>query len=378
MERQINARQLDVLRWIVEGCPEGRWTVGDKYYKAAANALQNRRLVVVQKIPPPWRAEATDAGRFYAEHGSYPNGHTFSDIDLTPVERVDQVEPRKEPRPAPPEITIRPPAGAMPLRAKTVLPNAKADTPAVRALKMHPHWAAVPKEHFGRVVRIAQHITDEAGRLGWAIILPDHPDANWHGWRGHSSKKPEFIILNAGHKPVDIMAKTFVDRSGGKKRLRIEVGRDYGEIRRIDDGKATFVEDKLRGLFDHVARLSLREQRRQCLYELRAIEIAKEREVAMATAARARTYSEWHAAFSDLQAKWVEHKQRQEFLADFVSRVERAGDAEQEAIENYVRWARTFVEESDPFRNPPVPVGEVPDMSYREWVAARPRQYRDW
>ncbi len=63
----LNARQEAVLRWISEGCPDG---VMDGFtHKTTAVALQNRRLVTVSRKGGVWRAELTDAGRFYLKHG---------------------------------------------------------------------------------------------------------------------------------------------------------------------------------------------------------------------------------------------------------------------------------------------------------------------
>lgn len=43
----LNEGQLDVLRWIADGCPDG---VMEGYtYKTTALALQNRQLVTVSK-----------------------------------------------------------------------------------------------------------------------------------------------------------------------------------------------------------------------------------------------------------------------------------------------------------------------------------------
>lgn len=72
-ERTVNARQREVLGWIVDGCPDGVMT--DPSYKTTAVALRNRRLVTVTKKSGHWRAEATDAGRHFAAHGEYPRGH---------------------------------------------------------------------------------------------------------------------------------------------------------------------------------------------------------------------------------------------------------------------------------------------------------------
>lgn len=66
----LNQRQLAVLRWIADGCPDG--VMAGFSYKTTALALQERRLVRVTKKRGVWRAELTDAGRFYLERGHHP------------------------------------------------------------------------------------------------------------------------------------------------------------------------------------------------------------------------------------------------------------------------------------------------------------------
>ncbi|WP_371407116.1 hypothetical protein OHA10_16620 [Kribbella sp. NBC_00662] len=80
-ERTVNARQLEVLKWIVAGCPEGG--TKDTTYKTTAIALQNRRLATVTKRRSVWKAEATQAGRHFAHHGCYPVGHWTNTSDTT-------------------------------------------------------------------------------------------------------------------------------------------------------------------------------------------------------------------------------------------------------------------------------------------------------
>jgi len=69
----LNERQIAVLRWIHEGCPEGRWN--DFTYKTVAIALQSRRLVSVSKRGGRWKATIEQAGLHYLEHGDFPRGH---------------------------------------------------------------------------------------------------------------------------------------------------------------------------------------------------------------------------------------------------------------------------------------------------------------
>ncbi|WIM87901.1 hypothetical protein PT015_24300 [Candidatus Mycobacterium wuenschmannii] len=69
----LNQRQLDVLRWISDGCPDGRWT--DFTFKTTAAALAWRRLVAVSKRGGVWSAATLPAGEHYLMKGTYPQGH---------------------------------------------------------------------------------------------------------------------------------------------------------------------------------------------------------------------------------------------------------------------------------------------------------------
>lgn len=92
----LNTRQLEVLRWIHEGCPEGRWN--NFSYKNVAIALQSRRLVLVSKRGGRWKAMIEPAGLYYLEHGAFPAGH-FSKRRPNP-QRVDIAQPYSAPRDA--------------------------------------------------------------------------------------------------------------------------------------------------------------------------------------------------------------------------------------------------------------------------------------
>ena len=66
----VNARQLEVLKWIADGCPDG---VMKAYtHKTTAIALPGRRLVAVTRKRGVWQAQLTAAGSYYLEHGRYP------------------------------------------------------------------------------------------------------------------------------------------------------------------------------------------------------------------------------------------------------------------------------------------------------------------
>jgi hypothetical protein len=74
--RSVNARQLEVLRWVADGCPEGRWPDDDFTYKTTAGALKSRGLITVKGHGRTWQAAITDAGTYFLDHGGYPPGHS--------------------------------------------------------------------------------------------------------------------------------------------------------------------------------------------------------------------------------------------------------------------------------------------------------------
>lgn len=76
-ERTVNSRQLVVLKWVVDGCPDG--VMSDSTFKNTAVALETRRLVAISRRGGGWKAEPTAAGRFFLEEGRYPPGHWATD-----------------------------------------------------------------------------------------------------------------------------------------------------------------------------------------------------------------------------------------------------------------------------------------------------------
>ncbi|WP_421874629.1 hypothetical protein [Mycolicibacterium wolinskyi] len=73
LDAPLNARQIEVLSWISDGCPDGRWS--DFTFKTTATALSSRRLVAVSKRGGMWSATILPAGEHYLAKGDYPAGH---------------------------------------------------------------------------------------------------------------------------------------------------------------------------------------------------------------------------------------------------------------------------------------------------------------
>lgn len=98
MSQAINARQLEVLSWIADGCPGGHWPVDDFSYKLSAGALQNRGLATLQGRGRAWSASITDAGTYYLKHGEHPPRHGASrTVGRTSASATDEPSPEATP-----------------------------------------------------------------------------------------------------------------------------------------------------------------------------------------------------------------------------------------------------------------------------------------
>jgi hypothetical protein len=73
-DQPLNDRQLEVLRWVGDGCPDSVMT--GHAHKISASALHDRRLVTVTRKRGAWQATLTLAGAHYLEHGQHPPART--------------------------------------------------------------------------------------------------------------------------------------------------------------------------------------------------------------------------------------------------------------------------------------------------------------
>ncbi|MET4622801.1 hypothetical protein ABIE18_004280 [Arthrobacter sp. 2762] len=62
----LNNRQVKVLRWVRDGCPDGIFTKGYEH-RIIARALERRGLVAITGTGPSWKAVATAAGNTWKE-----------------------------------------------------------------------------------------------------------------------------------------------------------------------------------------------------------------------------------------------------------------------------------------------------------------------
>jgi hypothetical protein len=65
----LTDRQLEVLRWIADHCPDD--VMSGNTHKSSARALESRQLVKISKRNGAWSAVVTDVGSYYLAHESF-------------------------------------------------------------------------------------------------------------------------------------------------------------------------------------------------------------------------------------------------------------------------------------------------------------------
>lgn len=98
--RPVTARQLEVLRWVADGCPQDAWP--DDTHKHSARALEDRGLVAVSRRQGIWHAVLSLAGQHYLDHGCYPNVPAAATAPRRPALKRPLPRPQLPGRPAAP------------------------------------------------------------------------------------------------------------------------------------------------------------------------------------------------------------------------------------------------------------------------------------
>lgn len=407
--KPVNERQLEVLRWIADGCPEGVWE--DFTYKTTAIALQGRRLATVSKRGG-WHAEITDDGRYYLEHGAYQDEQPKparaglakrktarrAPKPVVPpanevTERVDESSTEASPSPQPEMPTIVVPASLRkPHPAVTTLRDSKRDlgiTPSVQ----------------GRALRVLHALAQAAEQRGYRVesVKKQH-DSYGRSWYGSDhliintgeTKEAVRIVQLTDRAPHVLTAKEIKEAEGPWARkppkydhtpneyLRVELDASWDGSRHTwSEGPRGPIDRKLPAVLDEIER---RHER------------AKERRV-QAEAARLERERQWRTAHDRAQVLLQEHH-RAEVLYEQAKDWRRAGElreyvkamrAKADAIASYeeratasewVEWAASFAERLDPLSRPialPAEVEANPDALQPfmgGWSAHGPRAGR--
>lgn len=235
--KTLTEKQVDVLRWISDGCPDGVWT--DNFHRITAAALRTRGFVKTTGRGPTWAATITSAGREYlAQVDSndppaprQPNGSITQQlvddvIAAGGVLRVPQLpwaHPERVDYRRRVEIAQR--LGKVPDGKRLEIAYGQAelvirlvDGPSLAQVEMTPvgmpdqirrhHRTAreyrdrrdrheVSREQLARTVKIVHVIATEADRRGWETSVPDQATKRY-GNDGWTATKYGHVEITAG------------------------------------------------------------------------------------------------------------------------------------------------------------------------------------
>ena len=98
---QLNAVQVAVLTWIVEGCPDGAYPEDSYAHRITARALRSRGLVEISGHGSSWRAVPTERGRLWPEETAADRQERATD-KKTSASALRHISSRQQPsRPVP-------------------------------------------------------------------------------------------------------------------------------------------------------------------------------------------------------------------------------------------------------------------------------------
>lgn len=385
--RRVNDAQRKALDWLAAGSSTNPPDAG---MKTSVQALAARGLAVVRRRRGVWTAEPTDAGRYFAEHGDYPQAAPALQTNRrrTTPRTEDTRAPatrqraRKQPQPDPPEADTTPTPlnqrdEEVPLKQVVRNPH-----PAVREIRDRP--GRLPKFARRRCVLIAHSLVTEAITRGWAVT-PVAGEARRDHWGTRSTHydSGSLLLIDAGHSPIGLIfdevtkrqphqdtPKEAADRGKGRYvwtsgddyvgtgRLRLHLVQDNRKLpTKYVDTATTRIEDKTSTILDAIEAASDQafkwaEQRPLREEEEQARRAERERVAAL----RSR-YEEWEVALIDGAQAWRQHLQLREYLASL-------GQHPPQEAEAFIEWARGYLEATDPGIR--FPEGELPEWTHEE------------
>ncbi|MCV7051276.1 hypothetical protein H7H82_11830 [Mycobacterium heidelbergense] len=181
LDSPLNHRQLEVLRWISDRCPDGRWT--DFTFKTTAAALASRRLVTVSKRRGVWSAAILPAGEHYLTKGQYPEGHWVKrprgpQVDLEPPVKPAVVAKRPvDPHPGSPvtaQSKKQPPSRARELVAEVIAAGGEVQRESKEGRRPYALLVAAVNRH--KLAPEGKQLTIEMGSR-WEISVIRLEDA---------------------------------------------------------------------------------------------------------------------------------------------------------------------------------------------------------
>jgi hypothetical protein len=305
----LNNKQVKVLRWVRDGCPDGIFTKGYEH-RIIARALERRGLLTITGTGPSWKAVTTAAGNTWIEPPSEEakgltveaepdtlirqvlnaGGNLVLSKDSALEKKYEQLVRLSLKSPLRPkgkklEIVL---TGVWGQGPKTIVFTEHFDDyvtaspvpvperrsryhPAVKAYVGNKEWHYVSSEHVSRAARILQAIAAEASKRGMEVLTTqeDTKDSGY-ATKGHlalrtaagvySVKIKEISGPGTGKqkprlwnepktKPAGIEARGWEFVGTGKLELIVNGPETPYNGAQYRDTKTANVEDKLPDLF---------------------------------------------------------------------------------------------------------------------------------
>jgi len=388
----VNERQLEVLRWIADECPDGVMT--DQTHKLSAAALKSRRLVKVSKRGG-WHAEITDDGQYYLNHGEYPEGQQRTSRKASHAGENGAVTAT-----SPSPTATLPPAdqreGTSDLQ-KSTCPEVNVPR---RLTRPHPivlglqdakkDWV-ITAPASNRALRIIQALITTAQRRGWtaesSLRAHVYPAQDWF------RRKYEFVI-NTGETREKVTVLQENDRQRHEpsqrelaekersphwtripeydyipsQRLKIELDAwtSRGKRNTWADRERWSLEDRLPQVIDEIASRSETEKDRRL--EREREEAGRQRSWQLAVETAKARFAEAHRAKVLVRQAddWRQAQELRTYLGAMALIVDGMTDAEEAArSREWLEWGRRYAESLDPLSrrlaipDVPEPTGEA-------------------
>ncbi|MFK0042421.1 hypothetical protein ACIQTW_21505 [Paenarthrobacter sp. NPDC090517] len=417
----LNNRQVKVLRWIRDGCPDGIFTKGYEH-RIIARALERRGLVAITGTGPSWKAVATAAGNTWEEPPR-------EDADGLPVEaepdtlirqvlnaggnlvlpkdsaleknyeqlvRLSLKSPLR-PKGKKLEVVLTGPWNQGP---KTIVFTEHFDDyvtaspvpvpgrisryhPIVKAYVSNKEWHYVSSEHVSRAARILQAIAAEASKRGMELLTAQEATKDSrYATRSHLALRTTAGVYSVKikeisgpgtsktrprrwdepkTKPAWVEARGWEFVGTGKLELIVNGPETPYNGAQYRDTKSGTVEDKLpdliRSLEIYQLRTASKEQKRQREKEERH----HRWETAMASAKE--QYSEhvrWEH-FKENSRTWAAIKQHRSFLDAARVAAESYTGGDSDAILQQLDQAGQTLDTIDPLRDLSLILPKVPE-----------------
>lgn len=406
-QRDVNARQLEVLQWIAGGCRED--VMEDSSYKTTAVALRNRGLADVSKRGG-WHAIITEVGAYYLEHGHYPE---TTPKPPNPVRPKPQKQPSATLAPAsspakkePSELEPTPDVETAKRSARTVPVPKSLRKPHVIVQEMRDGKKPIPttKAVQPRALRIVQAIATAAEQEGWRAQSTGRSRTQW----GSEWDRKDLFVINTGECQIGIRLIQENDRTPHvptayelkrkerydytripdydyvpSTRLRLELAGwgAHGRTYRWADRKRWVLEDKLGQVIDEIATRHGEAMQERLEKEAREAERQRVYEVALEQAMV--LYREKHRAQELMRQAdaWTRTQSFTQYLDAMESRIATLEPMDRPAALDWLGWCRQFVEQMNPIHGVPC-MPEDPEMTVdalAEFVPSWARRgYRDW